>query len=235
MTTTTTLTKHCLLLIAAATASNEEEEADHAHADYNNGACDIDTLRRAPIGDTPEAARDADEALCALECAIYHRPTPHHQNQEEGEDDRKVLLRAGGDALRGHIMARALEALAQKPRGVHTALAWLCASGLEQPETRRLLARRALNARKDTEMIRAGLREHEALAWERQRVVLEAALRGGHHARADAMLWHVLVRSPVVLRDAEAAERLRETVASYASETQRQALDVFLASKKRTA
>jgi hypothetical protein len=180
---------------------------------------DVDTLRRAPIGDTPEAVRAVDEALCALECAV-------HGNAADIEDIA-ARLQAGGDALRGHIMAQVLEALAQR-RSVREALTWFCASGLAQPEVRRLLSRRALSARKDTALVREGLRAQEALAWERQRVVFEAALRGGHHARADAMLWHSLVPSPVLARDAAAAERLRATVNGHASVTQRRALEATL-------
>ena len=165
------------------------------------------------MGDTLDGTRAVDDALCALECALYER--------RPFDAQRRAELVACQTTLRGHVLSRVLHALTQ---GVDDALVWLCASRLEQPETRRLLARRASAVAAETARIREGLRAQEASAWERQRLVFEAALRGGHHARADAMLWGALARSPVVARDTEAAERLRASVARYASDTQRRAL-----------
>ena len=193
----------------------------HIERMHQGTLCAVDELRRAPVGDTLEETRAADEALLAFESALYVRT-----NVGEIRGLFPHLL-ACSDALRVHILERTMRALAQG-RGIEEALCWLCASGLVQGETRRMLARRTANLQLETETIRAGLRAQEALAWERQRLMLEAALRGGHHARADVLLWGSLARSPVMGRDGSAIDRLRDTLLRLGTVTMRQALDTQL-------
>ena len=170
--------------------------------------------------DTIEGTRAADDALCALECAVLYGHRSYASERVEELATCKSMLSV-------HVLSHVMQTLAQGG-GVEAALRWLCACRLAQPETRRLLARRASAVASETAVILEGLRAHEGLAWERQRLVFEAALRGGHHARADAMLWGALARSNVLKRDDEAVQRLRASVARYASDTHRLALDAHL-------